>query len=117
MNFSDNEIDEIHPKIFDNLKNLTQLNFPDNKLTVLDSKLFNRLACLKNLEIGGNKVNELSIDLFEPCKDLENLDIRNVGLKSFSSSSSYYCSMKIVFMRSASILIDALWQFQDACRV
>jgi len=78
LSLANNQIEEIPPGIFSNLKNLKELNLFDNQITEINKEAFKGLNKLKVLNLGDNCIEVIDSQAFAPCKEaVKVIDVSN----------------------------------------
>ena len=72
---NENELLNLSPKTFAELKTVTHLNLSKNELTHLGGSMFSGLVSLVDLNLSSNNLEEFGFDCVNECANLTRLDL------------------------------------------
>lgn len=125
LDLHDNEIESIHPKLFEDLtkliltsnygityharlfdhcENITSLDLSGNKLTTFDENTFKQLNKLSVLRLHNNQIESIHQNLFKTCSNLKELYLHeNKFKKIYRNTFDHFESIQIISIYSNQI--------------
>lgn len=106
LNLNGNEIEEIPPDAFIDLKNLLELQIENNQIRELDSGLLLNLTNLEDFYASGNHLEHLPFGLFRSNLNLMKIQLRNNKLKHIDVDFSGFSRVIFVGLRYNTCIND-----------
>jgi len=93
LDFSNNQIREIHPNLFNGLTNLNKINFANNHIREIHPDLFRGLIYLKDVNFRNNEIEEIHPNLYNA-----NIKIELFGNRIFKRLQNAYDAMMLIMI-------------------